>query len=165
MRDLDAVPTYAELGALVGVTRQAVAHLVASGVITREMTAREALLAYCGRLREQAAGRASAGDLDLAQERAALAKAHRERVERRNAAERGELVSVELLEAVLARAGARVAAILDAVPGNLRRRSSALSAADISLVADAIARARNIAAGVRLDDLADDHAEDHDHDA
>jgi phage terminase Nu1 subunit (DNA packaging protein) len=58
----------------------------------------EIRVAYIRRLREQAAGRAAVGDLDLAGERAALAKAQRERIEMQNAVTRGELAPVVLQE-------------------------------------------------------------------
>lgn len=64
-----------------------------------------------------------------------------------------ELAPSALLESILARAGTRIGAILDAVPGQLRRNNPALTQADISVVAEAITRARNIAAGLRLADL------------
>jgi phage terminase Nu1 subunit (DNA packaging protein) len=65
-----------------------------------------------------------------------------------------------MLEAVIAAAGTRAAAILDAIPGAIRRRNQALTAADIETIASEIAKARNIAAGMTLDDLADDEPRD-----
>lgn len=85
--------------------------------------------------------------LDLAAERALLAKAQRERIELQNAVTRGELAPVIVLEQVLAAAGARVAGIFDGIPGALRRRSS-LSLADLEFVAGEITKARNIVAGM-----------------
>lgn len=101
----------------------------------------------------------------LAEERAALARAQRERIELQNAVTRGELVPVVALEVVLAKAGAKVAGILDAIPGMLRRRVSTLTAADLALVAAEIAKARNIAAAVTLADLDDAPADDLETDA
>ena len=65
----------AEFAALIGVSEARVSQLVSEGVIVRGDSGHEWLLAYCERLRDQAAGRASAGlgGLDLVQERAALA--------------------------------------------------------------------------------------------
>lgn len=116
----------------------------------------EIRVAYIRELREQAAGRAAAGDLVLATERAGLAKAQRERIEMQNAVTRRELAPVVLIEEVLAKAGAKVAGILDAIPSMLKRRCVALTADDIDMVATEIARARNLAAAVSLDDLRDD---------
>jgi len=113
----------------------------------------EIRIAYIRHLREQAAGRLASGDLDLATERAGLAKAQRERVEMANAVTRRELAPTYLLEEILAAAGAKVAAILDAIPGACRRRNQNLTAADIQTIASEIAKARNIAAKISLDEL------------
>ena len=55
-------------------------------------------VAYIRSLREQAAGRAASGDLDLAAERAKLARAQRERIEMEVATERGRLIPADLIE-------------------------------------------------------------------
>lgn len=113
-------------------------------------------VAYIRELREQAAGRLTAGDLDLAEERAKLARAQREKIEMQNAVMRRELAPVVLIEEVLAKAGSKVAGILDTIPGMLKRRCAALTSADIDLVALEVARARNLAAAVSLSDLRDE---------
>ena len=117
-------------------------------------------VSYIRQIREQAAGRATDGNINLATERAHLAKAQRERVEMQNAVTRRELAPVVLLEQVLARAGSKVAGILDAIPGMVRRRVAALSAEDLKLIAGEIAEARNIAAAVRLADLTEGDPDD-----
>mgnify|MGYP001547185616 FL=1 len=64
-----------------------------------------------------------------------------------------------MIEQVLGQAGGRVAAILEAIPGALRRRNQNLTAEDIVTVTEEIAKARNIAAAISLADLeADDEA-------
>lgn len=113
----------------------------------------EIRVAYIRRLREQAAGRATNGELDLATERAGLAKAQRERIEMQNAVTRGELAAVSLIEEVLTKAAGKVAGILDAIPGMVRRRVPGLGAPDIELIAAEIARARNTVAAMSLADL------------
>ena len=110
---------------------------------------------YIRRLREQAAGRAAQGDLDLATERAGLAKAQRERIEMQNAVTRGELAPVVLIEEVLTKAAAKTAGILDAIPGMVRRRVPQLTADDIDLIAGEVAKARNMVAAMSLADLND----------
>lgn len=140
-------------------SHQAVSDLAARGIIAVGMSLREMLLAYISHLREVAAGR-SAGDLNLAAERAALSRAQRERIEMQNAVTRGELAPVAAIEEVLAKAGSRVAGILDAIPGMIRRRVASLSAADVDLIAAEIAKARNLAAALRLSDLDDEPAGD-----
>lgn len=151
--NLDHQLKQSEFGALVGISRQAVGDLQSRGIIEPGMSGAEALLAYCGHLRIVAAGRLAAGDLDLAEERAGLAKAQRERIEMQNAVTRRELAPVVLLEEVLAKAGSKVAGILDAIPGMIRRRNSALTSGDLEMISGEVARARNIAAALTLDDV------------
>lgn len=150
----------AEFGLLVGITRRSASRLVERGVIEKDMTGADALIAYCSHLREQAAGRAASGDLDLAAERAGLAKAQRERIEMQNAVTRRELAQVVLIEEVLAKAGSRVAGILDAIPGMIKRRVHSLTSGDIDLIAGEVARARNVAAAISLDDLRDEEQQE-----
>lgn len=118
-------------------------------------TRTEFRIAYIRSLRDTAAGRATTGDLDLATERAALARAQREKIEMQNAVTRKELAPAYLLEEILASAGARMGAIFDAIPGAIRRRNQAMTAADIEVIAGEIAKARNIAAALTLDELID----------
>jgi phage terminase Nu1 subunit (DNA packaging protein) len=152
--------TQADFGALVGVSQQAISSLAGRGVLDMSAPAHQLLQAYCSHLREQAAGRAANGDLDLASERAGLAKAQRERIEMQNAVTRGELAPVALIEEVLSKAGGKIAGILEAIPGAVRRRVPSLPAAEIKNIAAEIARVRNIAASMSLADLRDEGAED-----
>lgn len=115
---------------------------------------------YCTWLREQAAGRAASGDLDLATERARLAAAQAERVERANAKERGELAPMVLLEQVLARTGAKIAGVFDGIPGQVRRRVPQLPMEALDLIATEVAKARNTVAAMSLDDVLVDPPED-----
>lgn len=110
-------------------------------------------VAYIRALREQAAGRAAAGDLDLATERARLAKEQADKVAMQNAVTRGELAPVVLIEEVLTKAAARVAGIFDAIPGMVRRRVPKLSTDELDLISVEIAKARNVVAGMSLADL------------
>ncbi len=126
------------------------------GIDWKSATLDDIRVAYIRSLREQAAGRIASGDLDLATERAGLAKAQRERIEMQNAVTRRELAPVILIEEVLAKAGSKVAGILDAIPGMIKRRVSTITSADLELIAGEVARARNIAAAISLEDLADE---------
>lgn len=110
-------------------------------------------IAYIRHLREQAAGRAAAGDIDLPTERALLAKEQRVRIEMQNAVTRKELAPVDLIEEVLAKAGSRAARILDTIPGLVRRRAPDLNADILDAIQAEVAKARNIAAAVSLADL------------
>lgn len=124
-----------------------------AGLDHRLCTLSEIRLTYIRRLREQAAGRAAAGDLDLAGERARLARAQAEKVEMQNAVTRGELAPVVLIEQVLTNTAARIAGIFDALPGAIRRRVPLLTAGDVDLIAAEVAKARNRVASMSLADL------------
>lgn len=142
-------------------SQQAVSELMAGlGIDSKTASLDDIRVAYIRRLREQAAGRAAAGDLDLAGERAALAKAQRERIEMQNAVTRGELAPVVLIEEVLTKAASKTAGILDAIPGMVRRRVPQLTADDIDLIAGEVAKARNMVAAMSLADLNDAESAD-----
>lgn len=117
-------------------------------------------MAYIRELREQAAGRAAAGDLDLATERARLAKEQADKVAMQNAVTRGELAPVVLIEEVLTKAAAKVAGVFDAIPGVVRRRFPALPSDAIELMGGEIAKARNVVAAMSLADINDAHEDD-----
>lgn len=155
---VDQRPTQAEISAHLDISDRRLRELLEEfGLDHKRSALSEIRIRYLRKLREEAAGRATGGDLDLAAERAGLAKAQRERIEMQNEVTRRELAPVILIEEVLAKAGSKVAGILDAIPGMIKRRV-ALSSDDIELIAVEIARARNIAAAVSLDDLRDDAA-------
>jgi phage terminase Nu1 subunit (DNA packaging protein) len=151
--DLAEKVTQSAFGNLVGISQPAVSDLLSRGVLPAHKTGGEWLLAYCGHLREIAAGRAAAGDLDLATERARLAREQADKIGMQNAITRRELAPVHVVEEILAKAGARVAGILDAIPGAVRRRMPQLGADEIALIRGEIAKARNVAAAISLADL------------
>jgi phage terminase Nu1 subunit (DNA packaging protein) len=132
-----------EFAAAVGISQPAVSDLVRGGVLPEGGCADEWLLAYCHRLREQAAGRYTEGPLDLAQERAALARAQRESVELKNGVLRGEYAAVSLLAEVLATASQAVAERFEHLPGQLRKACPDLPPAAIDRAMATIAAARN----------------------
>lgn len=110
-------------------------------------------IAYIRRLREQAAGRATAGDLDLANERAALARAQRVRIEMQNFVTRKELAPVALLSQIIAKTATKISGQLEAIPGAVRRRCPELGANIIGMIAEEIAKIRNTVAQMKLEDL------------
>jgi phage terminase Nu1 subunit (DNA packaging protein) len=126
----------------------------------RNFSMDEIRVIYIRQLREQAAGRVAAGDLDLAGERARLAKEQADRVAMQNAVTRAELTPTVLLEQVLAKAAAKIAGVFDAIPGLVRRRVPTLAASDVDLIAGEIARARNTVAAMSLHDLETDDSDD-----
>lgn len=152
MIDLKGKVTQAAFGELVGISQPAVSDLLSRGVLLSGQSAGEWLKAYCAHLREQAAGRAGVGDLDLVTERAALARVQREKIEMQNAVTRKELAPVTLIEEVLARVGRQIVGILEAIPVQLKRRSK-LSADDLDFITREIVKARNLAASIELEDL------------
>jgi len=128
------------------------------GIDWKTSTIDEIRVAYIRHLREQAAGRAASGDLDLATERARLAKEQADKVAMQNAVTRGDLAPVVMIEEVLTKTAARLAGIFDSIPGLVRRRVTSLRAEEIDLIAAEIARVRNVVAGMSLADLNDDQA-------
>lgn len=160
MLDLSSIVTQKQFGELVGISQPAVSDLLSRGVMTEGSVVGDWLLDYCLNLREQAAGRSASGDLDLATERARLAREQADKIAMQNAQTRRELAPVVLMTEVLAKAGTRVAGILDAIPGQVRRRLPTLPASEIESIAREIAKARNLCAAIRLEDLDQDEVDD-----
>jgi len=96
--DLSSHATQTEFGGLVGISQPAVSDLLKKHVLSDGATVGQWLREYCSNLREVAAGRMANGDLGLATERAALARAQRERIEMQNMEARGSLVPVAAIE-------------------------------------------------------------------
>lgn len=113
-------------------------------------------VAYIRRLRETAAGRATEGGMDLATERARLAREQADRIAMQNAVTRRELAPVSLLEQILARTGTRVASILDGIAPAIKRRLPDMPSAEYQAIQAEVAKARNTAAAMSLADLDDD---------
>lgn len=144
--------TQSAFGELVGIGQSAVSDLLKRDIIAAGATADQWLLAYCANLREQAAGRAASGELDLGAERAALAREQRVRLEMQNALTRRELAPIAMLEQALATMGRKVAAVLESIPVNVKRRSKNFTSEDIEALTAEITKARNIAAAAQLED-------------
>lgn len=140
---LDECVTQAEFGRLVGVHQSVVSRLVTDGTLQAGGTAGDWLMAYCERLRTVAAGRYTEGPLDLAQERAALARAQAALVEHRLAVARGTYAPISVLAEVLATASQAVAERLDHLPGHLRKMCPRLTEDERDEVVAVIAQARN----------------------
>lgn len=140
-----AMITQSEFAQMVGLSEAAVSQMVSSGVIDKGATAHTWLLAYCSRLREQAAGRMSAdgGGLDLVQERAALARSQREAQDMKNAVARGDFAPVGLLADVLGAASSAVVDRFDQLDGALRKACPDLPESARMAVHKVITSARN----------------------
>lgn len=91
--------TQHEVAKHLGISQKLVADMVAMGHIEKKDRGQydldECRKQYIKRLQDMAAGRAAAGDLDLAEERARLAKEQADSKEMENAVARGELVNIE----------------------------------------------------------------------
>lgn len=142
--------TQAQFAEIVGISQQAVSELVQREILRRGDTGAVWLKSYCANLREQAAGRASDGDLDLVQERARLAKEQADRVAMENMQTRREMAPVIMIESALANVAAQVCGILEAIPVMLRRQHG-LSIEAVNDVTESIAKARNAMASVKLE--------------
>lgn len=94
--NLDQSISQAEFAALVGVSEGAVSDWLRQGKLQRGANGRAWVQAYCGHLREQAAGRDPSGQ--LTSQRARLAREQADRLAMENAKQRGELVPVALIE-------------------------------------------------------------------
>jgi phage terminase Nu1 subunit (DNA packaging protein) len=141
--DLGNTTTQKEFSELIGVSEAAVSGMISRGVIKIGQPLGEWLIGYCTHIREQAAGRAAKGDLDLATERAALAREQRVRIELQNAVTRREQGPIEAMEDGLADLLAKVGKQLDTIPAKLRIASDKLTADDLDIVSSVIASVRN----------------------
>jgi phage terminase Nu1 subunit (DNA packaging protein) len=149
---MTAPMTQSEFGALVGISQPAVSDLLAREVLTQGAPAAQWLIEYCGHLRLVASGRQASGSIDLATERALLAREQRIAKAMQNSVTRKELAPRSLLTHVLANVAPKVCGQLDSIVPALRRRSG-YSAEDLDYVAQVIAKARNAMAALRLSDL------------
>jgi len=135
----------AEFAEMVGLSEARVSQLMSEGVMVRGDTAHDWLIAYCDRLRDMAAGRASSeiGGLDLVQERAALAREQRIAQALKNAVARGEFAPVGLLADILASASSSVVDRLDQLEGILQKACPDLPEEAKSAINQVLASARN----------------------
>jgi len=152
---LDRLLSQTEFADLVGISQQAVSDLKRRGVLRDNVTGASWLRAYCEQLREQAAGRAGT----LAENRAALDNERRIEIAMRNAIKRKEFAPVETIAIVLAKVGRQIAGTLEAIGPAIRLRWPDVTSEQLRLIDGEIAKARNLAAQISLDQLADDEDE------
>ncbi len=88
---------------------------------------------------------------DLTRERARLAREQADATALKNAQARNELAPVDLIRWTLNRVGTRIVAILDTIPGNVKRRVPHLSAAHVELIKREVVKAQNAAARIEID--------------
>ncbi|WP_287917506.1 hypothetical protein [Comamonas sp.] len=142
---LDAPISQAEFAEMVGLSEARVSQLVSENVITRGDSAHSWLIAYCERLRDQAAGRASlaGGGLDLVQERAGVAREQRIGLAIKNKVARGQFAPVGILADVLGAASSAVVDRMDQVEGQLRKSCPQLSVEAVTTIKRVMGDARN----------------------
>lgn len=167
---LDAPISQAEFAEIIGVSEARVSQLISDGVIARGDTAGGWLIAYCERLRDQAAGRVGAdgmGGLDLVQERAALAREQRIAQAMKNKVASGEFAPIGILADVLGQAASGVVDRMDQVEGDLRKACPDLPEDARVVVLRVLANARNEwlrstskLVADEVDELAEELAED-----
>lgn len=170
--DLSQQGTQAQFAALVGIAQPNVSTMLSSGKLPADAPLGEMLLAYCARLREQAAGRmGESTGLDLVQERAALARAQREGQDIKNAIARREYAPIGLLADVLGMASSAVVDRFDQLEGQLRKACPDLPDEARTTVQTVIAAARNewirgtcSLVSDALDDMLAAQADDNDND-
>lgn len=160
----DRSPTQAEIAAHIDISDRRLRELLAEwGIDHKSTTLSDIRIRYIRRLREEAAGRASGGEYDLTSERARLAKEQADKVAMVNAVTRNELAPRALLVMVLARTAPKVCAILDALPGALKRRVPLLDQSAIHLIESEISKARGEIAAMKLPEvIAEDDGDDDD---
>lgn len=152
-------PTQSEIAEHLDISDRRVRELAAEWAIdSKQITLAEWRLRYLRKLREEAAGRAAVGDLDLATERARLAKEQADKFAMQNAVTRGELAPVILLEEILTKTASKIAGIFDAIPGNIHRRFPEIPTDAINQIAGEIIKIRNTVAAMSFDDLDDEES-------
>lgn len=157
---IDQRPTQAEIAAHLDISDRRLRELLTEfGLDHKQSPLTEIRILYLRKLRAEAAGRSTNGDLDLATERARLAAEQADKIAMQNAVTRGELAPAALIEEVLTKAAARIAGVFDAIPGMVRRRVPELRSEEIDLIAGEVAKARNVVAAMSLADLSDDPAD------
>lgn len=147
--DLDAPATQAQIGALIGVTQQAISDMQSRGVMAPGLSLHAAVIAYCNHIRGVAAGRGSDGD--LARERAELTRVQRERQQIKLALEQSEAAPVGTIEQVLASVGRTIAGQLEPLAGEIHKLCPALTPEALVRVQRAVAEACDRAVAVSLD--------------
>lgn len=150
-----------QLGALLGLGVRRIRELAEGGTIPRARGGRypvaAAVQGYVSRLREQAAGRLGADGegLDLATERALLARSQRAAVELRLARDRGDLVdagAVRLAYSAMVRAAS---SRLRGVPTTAKARIPTLTVRDVEILEDLLAEAlTELASGTDMEGAA-----------
>lgn len=141
---IERAPTQAEIAAHLDISDRRLRELLTEFRIDHKaIPLADIRIRYLRKLREEAAGRAAQGDLDLPTERALLARAQREGQEIKNEVARGTYAAIEALTDALASASQAVVDHLDQIPAGIARICPDLPQPVRDLVMGELARARN----------------------
>lgn len=145
--DLETPAEQAQFGEIVGISQPAVSVLLKRGVIAQGAPLGEWIRDYCGNLREHAAGRS----VELSEERAGLAREQKLLARIKKQRELGEWAPIENLTLVLSRVTSQMASTFDGIPVQLKRRFPEVTAEQMGVIRDELAKARNllVTVGVR----------------
>jgi phage terminase Nu1 subunit (DNA packaging protein) len=149
--DLDNPISQREFSTIIGVSEPAVSGLVKRGVIRTDQSAGEWIFAYCLHLREQAAGRS----LELSEERAGLAREQKLLARIKKQRELGEWAPIENITLALSRVTAQMASIFDSIPIQLKRQFPSLTADQLNVIREELAKARNMLVSVGTEAVTD----------
>ena len=133
--------TAAEFSNLIGVAIRNVRDLAAKGVMVPgkkrgEFLTGPSLLAYVEDMRNKAAGRATANGVNLADERALLAREQRIEQERKNKVAAGEMISVDEAKEGWSRIGAAFRSAVLGLPSRIRAVVPSLTPHDGQAIAE-----------------------------
>ncbi|MGY6214972.1 terminase small subunit [Methylolobus aquaticus] len=138
-------PKQRELAEHLDLSERALRDLLSDlGIDHKQCTRDEVRVAYIRRLREQAAGRATSGDLSLSEERAGLAREQKLLARIRKRRELGEWAPIENITLVLSRVTSQMASTFDGIPVQLKRRFPGVTAEQMGVIREELAKARNL---------------------
>lgn len=137
-------PTQAEVAAHLDISERRLRELLTEfGLDHKQNTLADIRIRYLRKLREEAAGRATDGTIDLSTERARLARSQREGQDIKNAVARGTYAPIEALTDVLSNAAQSAVDHFDQIPAGVNRVCPDLPQAVRDLIMSEVARARN----------------------
>lgn len=143
----------AEFAELIGVSEAKVSQMLSEGVLTPGNSARQWLLTYLHRLREEAAGRS--GDGQLAANRAAESLRRTRLLDIQIAQKMRQIGPVSTLSEVLAHVGRQARDRLERIPMQMRMQCPHLTADDIRFIGAELAQAANLLVDATLESLQD----------
>lgn len=152
----DGQVTQEVFGLAVGISQQAVSSLVQRGILAVDGTFPEWMAAYCAHLRAVAAERAACGDLDLATQRARVAKEAADRIAMQNHEQRRQLMPTILLHQLLRKASFRIAQCIGTIPPGIQAALPAMPPDVLRVVTELVANAQRTVQDLHRTDLFED---------